>query len=260
MAQQPAHHVLWGWNRFFEEMGSFIRDLNRRTGDASETYCEYALDRLEICIGSLSALVELLKSRPASVSGEGARIAAHYSSQITDLLQCLQKLYLQWDGYTEGQVGTSVTSFSAPLSRSGHRGRPAFVISKEQIQYLRSMSFSWVQIAKLLGVSYMTLYRRRQDFGMSSNVGASISDQELRSVLDQLRRELPSLGQTMVWGRLRAMGFEVTRIRVRQVMRESDPIHTALRWKGEFVQRRPYSVAGPNSLWHLGENNEVSIP
>ena len=122
------------------------------------------------------------------------------------------------------------------------------------------MSFSWVQIAKLLGVSYMTLYRRRQDFGVSSNVGASISDQELRSVLDQLRRELPSLGQTMVWGRLRAMGFEVTRIRVRQVMRESDPIHTALRWKGEFVQRRPYSVAGPNSLWHLGENNEVSIP
>ena len=30
-----------------------------------------ALDRLEICIGSVSALVELLKSRPASVSGEG---------------------------------------------------------------------------------------------------------------------------------------------------------------------------------------------
>ena len=48
------------------------------------------------------------------------------------------------------------------------------------------------------------------------------------------------------------MGFNVTRERIRQAVRENDPIHTALRWRGELVRRQPYSVPGPNSLWHIG--------
>ena len=87
---------------------------------------------------------------------------------------------------------------------------------------------------------------------MLGSDGGHITDSELREVLHQLRQELPSLGQTLIWGRLQSMGFNVTRERVRQAVRESDPIHTALRWRGESVQRQPYSVLGPNSLWHIG--------
>ena len=47
------------------------------------------------------------------------------------------------------------------------------------------------------------------------------------------------------------MGLSVTRARLREAMRVSDPIHTALRWS-EITPRRPYSVPGPNSLWHVG--------
>ena len=32
------------------------------------------------------------------------------------------------------------------------------------------------------------------------------------------------------------MGFNVTRERIRQAVRENDPIHTALRWRGELVE------------------------
>lgn len=39
----------------------------------------------------------------------------------------------------------------------------------------------------------------------------------------------------MVWGQLRAMGFSVTRERVRNTLREIDPIETALRWRGQVV-------------------------
>ena len=39
------------------------------------------------------------------------------------------------------------------------RGRPRFDISKEQLLYLYSFSFSWSDIAKVLGVSRMTIYR-----------------------------------------------------------------------------------------------------
>jgi len=33
----------------------------------------------------------------------------------------------------------------------------------------------------------------------------------------------------------------------------TDPLHTALRWRGNLTPRHPYSVAGPNSLWHIGK-------
>jgi hypothetical protein len=70
-------------------------------------------------------------------------------------------------------------------------------------------------------------------------------------IVRQAREELPDLGQSMLAGRLRAMGVRVTRERIREAVRRSDPLNTALRWHG-LTARRPYSVPGPNSLWHIG--------
>ena len=58
-------------------------------------------------------------------------------------------------------------SYQAPSIREG-RGRPRVIISLEQLQYLRSLNFSWTQISDLLGVSRMTVYRKRRDFGMEN--------------------------------------------------------------------------------------------
>ena len=76
-----------------------------------------------------------------------------------------------------------------------------------------------------------------------------ISDGDLQEFV---RQQLPTMGQTMIRGKLQSMGIRITRKRVRQTMRECDPINNALRWQGQLVQRRPYSVPGPNSLWHVG--------
>ena len=38
-------------------------------------------------------------------------------------------------------------------------GRPQFDISKEQLEYLSSLGFKWTEVAALLGVSRMTIYR-----------------------------------------------------------------------------------------------------
>ena len=59
-------------------------------------------------------------------------------------------------------------------------------------------------------------------------------------------------GVSMICGSLRARGMKVTRERVHQSLRSIDPIGVALRWPGGATRRRPYSVAGPNSLWHIG--------
>ena len=83
------------------------------------------------------------------------------------------------------------------------------------------------------------------------------SDSELTHLVQQIHQQLPYLGEVMVMGRLRAMGYQVTRSRLRQAIRDVDPINRALRWGGNRRTRHPYSVPGPNSLWHIGKGSIV---
>ena len=66
--------------------------------------------------------------------------------------------------------GSFDTAYRAPLIRLAGRGRPTFDISREQLEYLASLLFTWSQIAALLGVSRMTIYRRREEFHMFTDI------------------------------------------------------------------------------------------
>ena len=59
----------------------------------------------------------------------------------------------------------------------------------------------------------------------------------------------------MMWGSLRGLGIVVTRERVRNTLRSIDPIGGSRRWPANVTTRRPYSVPGPNSLWHIGKTH-----
>ena len=148
------------------------------------------------------------------------------------------------------------TSYQAPTVASTGPGRLRFAISRDQLQYLLSLSFSSTQIASILGVSRMTIYRRCLEFGMVNTVNRTVtmSDQELRSTVQEIHSKQPELGKTLIWGRVRAMGFYVSRERLRRAIRTTDPLRTALRWRGNLTTRRLYSVPGPNSLWHIGKS------
>ena len=93
----------------------------------------------------------------------------------------------------------------------------------------------------------MTIFRRRREFGQVESVGDTIDDDELELVVRQIRRSSPSLGQTMVWDTPRSMRYRVTRERVREAIRTTDPINNAMRWR-EVSARRTYCVPGPTSL------------
>ncbi len=136
--------------------------------------------------------------------------------------------------------------YKSPVERASV-GRPRYVINKEQLQYLRSMSFTWIQIGDMLGVSYITVYRRKIEFEIADSRGRRITDEQVEKIVSDIRYEQPAVGQTMIWARIRSMGFDVTRAAVHK----TDPINSAFRWN-KMTPRRPYSVPGPNSLWHLG--------
>ena len=86
-----------------------------------------------------------------------------------------------------------------------------------------------------------------------SDPSTALSDADLLSTVRDIHTQFPSIGSSMVCGHIRARGYRVTRERVRSALRTVDPLSAALRWPGGLTVRRPYSVAGPNSLWHIGE-------
>ena len=76
----------------------------------------------------------------------------------------LKLLHHRWEEYDEildsyPAVVQGGVSCSAPALVSSGRGRPLFQITKEQLEYLSSLGFQWKEIAALLGVSRMTVYR-----------------------------------------------------------------------------------------------------
>ena len=244
-------HSLIGWERFFDELAAFIRACDRQSGTANLSFAEYALERIQTSIQSVSSLLHHIENATPNNDTEST-VLENYSMKLNELRSCLRELAQQWQTHTDRCVQLSCTSsYAAPSVASRQRGRPKFDITREQLEFLASMSFTWIQIARMLGVSHMTVYRRRVEFQMVQSVCGTLSDNELKVLLTSMRKEHPSMGQTMVWGRLRSMGFNVTRERVRCAIRNTDPLYTALRWR-EVIKRQLYSVPGPNSLWHLG--------
>ena len=92
----------------------------------------------------------------------------------------------------------------------------------------------------LVNVVLLVLYRRFSD----------ISDDDLIEIVRDIVRNQPHVGCSVVLGVLRSRGIHVQRDRCRSALAITDPIASALRW-GAAVQRRTYSVPGPNSLWHI---------
>jgi len=56
----------------------------------------------------------------------------------------------------------------------------------------------------------MTIYRRREEFGLLDEQATVLSDIELIALLEELRQEFPYIGQVMVMGILRSRGFQAS--------------------------------------------------
>ena len=248
-----------GWELFFRELLAFLDTCSRHSGIANRQLTEYVIERSETVIHAVVHVKSVLQQGIDSDSGD-ILVYQDILDQSSHLEDSLRALYTEWESYldTLDRSTTISMSYSVPLETSNGprvRGRPRFDVRPEQIEYLRSMSFTYTQIADLLGVSRMTVYRRCSEFGVADLRSREnrMSDTDVNRIVREIRLEHPSLGETLVMGRLQSMGCNVTREQVRQAIRASDPLHTALRSPSAAVSRRPYSVPGPNSLWHIGK-------
>ncbi len=204
------------------------------------------MERLRTVIFNVTTIRDIL-------SGSADPILVQYKELVDELLMHLQQVNAFLNGSLDHSLAESV-AYRASVIRTHQRGRPRFAVTIDQLKYLRSLSFSWIRISRMLGISRMTLYRRRQQFNMlHDHGGITIQYQELVEILQQMRAEHPYLGEVMVLGRLRSLGYAVCRRQLRLAIQETDPINTALRATTGPLSRRVYSVPGPNSLWHIGK-------
>ena len=249
---------VWGWDNFFQDIAVFLQSLMRQYGTANESYSRYTVERLTLCVRSASDVREHLRRQiyevvTLTLSEEERQVVMRYIQKLGQLIDNLRQLVLLWEAHMDmSDQRNQSTAYRAPTVHSP-RGRPSFDITRHQLEYLSSLSFNWIQIASLLQVSRMTVYRRRVEFGMLSDASEHLTHGEVIRHVTQMRQQFPNIGESMVIGRFRAMGFQVARDDVRRAIRETDPLNTALRWPGGLTGRRPYSVPGPNSLWHIGK-------
>ena len=85
-----------------------------------------------------------------------------YCRTAEELVGTLSGILRKWQEYEsviEGSIELRPSTAHELSTVSAGPGRPWFDISKEQLQYLSSLGFSWTEVASLLGVSRMTIYR-----------------------------------------------------------------------------------------------------
>lgn len=245
---------LWGWDVFFGELSSFMQSAHRQFGVANQQYTQYVIEKLQECTRSLSILSENIEHSQVQLDDNERSSLDITKSSVRDLISCCRSLQVEWEHSLDLLlVRPTIFAYQAPITTTSlrRRGRPRFDIERDQLEYLASMGFSWTKIADILGVSRMTVYRRRREYGLLADPLDTIDDNNLDRVLRQMRADFPAIGETMVQGNLRATGYRVSRERVRQSIRRTDPLNAALRWRS-ITPRRPYSVPSPNSLWHIG--------
>ena len=245
-----------GWSDLFREVSELMQSSSRQFLCANEEYVEYVLERLSICIRTVSAVTNRVDEE---VRGDSNHTLFQVYRVLSDMVGRLKSLRRLWSEQLDNLASLfDLVRYRAPYvtPETTGIGRPRFDITSNQLDYLRSLSFSWTEIAHLLGVSRMAIYRRRVEYGLMDETSRTLSDGDLSEVLCDQRIELPELGETMAAGHLRSMGYRVPRQQLRKGLRRTGPLSVALIWNMK-ITCRPYTVSGPNNLWHIGKLREA---
>ena len=137
-----------------------------------------------------------------------------------------------------------------------HRvGRPRLEIDLDDVEFLRSLRFSWKKIAIVLNVSRSTIIRRIQE-GRVTESYSDISDSRLDRLIRRIKEEHPNDGERLLIGHLVRLGVRVQRYRIRSAIHCVDPLNTALR-RSVTIRRRVYHSRGPNCVWHVDGNHKL---
>ena len=135
-------------------------------------------------------------------------------------------------------------------------GRPRLDISKESILSLRRLNYSWTKVARLLGISRKTLYRRLKEYNIDTSTFTDLSESELDELLSSIKVEHPNYGEVILQGQLLHIGVEVPRSVLRAAIHRVDHCNTVYR-HSTTITRRVYTAHHPNAVWRIDGNHKM---
>ena len=139
---------------------------------------------------------------------------------------------------------------------SGLPGRPKVHVNIEFVEMLREAGYTWIDIAKVVGTSRTTLWRRLKENGTLISQFSEVSDGALDYLVKGYQDRNPNAGEIMLRGYLLSNGIHVQRRRIRDSIARVDPLHQRIRWH-QRISRRVYKVPGANSLWHIDGHHSL---
>ncbi len=97
------------------------------------------------------------------------------------------------------------------------------------------------------------------EFGISvAGSYSTMSDQELGTLVSEIKADMPHIGYRLVMGRLRSLGHRIQWSRVKAAMHRVDAVGILARLTQlGCVVRRSYSVRAPLSLAHVDTNHKL---
>ena len=125
---------------------------------------EYCNNKLEHYVSIFLAMSMALSENDVTNNSTPDRTSL--SVLLSDLINGMENEYIKLSQVVETYPAQYVTSFPSTLPSTG--GRPAFNITKMQIEQLRDTGMKWKAIANFLGVSERNIQRRRVELGIDS--------------------------------------------------------------------------------------------
>lgn len=135
-----------------------------------------------------------------------------------------------------------------PSIQQNHPGRRKYDFSADQINALRSYRLSWSKISDILNVDRKTLFNFRKNTAENFENRRIISEEELRRMITNFKKEHPKAGYRYVWAHLKAQNILVTWKSVVRITKEIDPDGVNARQR-RCLKRRKYRTKGANYMW-----------
>lgn len=148
-----------GLRLFFEGVRYVLQEISNDV----EGNVEIMITRIEDAIPTLILLKESMEGR--AHGDEDFRIVNLLNTVLSEVRNVHQLLIQEKD---DTLAVRNEVHFRCPHNPQEGAGRPSIAVSREQIEFLRDMHFSWIGIAALLGISESTLRRRREMFGIGN--------------------------------------------------------------------------------------------
>jgi hypothetical protein len=191
---------------------------------------------------------------------------------MSSIAESLQNMiaYLDQAALVSSDLPDSPTIRTTYLRRTGKRGRPRIEIDPDILATSLQLRGP-ANLAPVFGTS-RTIRRRALELGLvepcppvfsryeagdrsihtshspSTAPMSTIPDDELDTIVYRTLERFPDFGRRMLSGHLVHLGYRIPRSRIQEsyirIHGPSLPLHH------RRIERRVYSVPGPNSLWH----------